>query len=566
MNSLIFPSKSCSKCNERPFEEPERLVLKTATRDICCTCGSILQEYPAITGISVQSGQISLPKAVSAVLERLLTRRLFILDRGHQPRRVGRSDLNVERMAKTLVHRAGDQVYVTLRGPGNCHAEIRWNYSSAELLPPLPWDEMDYTDFRRPRKKTELKPNLQAVEFPLPPRIVRSCDAIEDFDLVSSHLDRRNRFSRSLRFERRVPVTETILDTTESLVLVVKVELSWLQVGSSFPSEEGPREFNISAFYQGYPQSLEEAVDLAIYQAMQGAGEQRGGDIEIHHSSDRLAKLAKVVNPLTLHRAPQHYYMSCRPVAQNKSEISCNNDDRWQGAFDTGSGVFLVPEELDCYFSVYMPQDRRYREEHILPDVQIVVKRGDNIVVDKTFGGPARDMGHGSWGNSVGYTVSDDGLKKFVDGETVTTSVTDNGATVERVYKVVSLKAYEDAWDASRNPVIERYKRTLIAEVSKLMREYWRTRREEQKPFELKGGQKAAAFIDGRWMEGVYEGTEDGDHVVNVVTASGHISYYASQVLPLEVALTEGLYVVPPFNPLNSTGTQAARREKPASK
>lgn len=535
-------------------------MLKTATRDICCTCGTILQEYPEITGISVKPGEISLPPAVSAVLERLLTRRLFILGKGAQPRRVLHNDLNVERMAKTLVHRAGDQVYVTLRGPGNCEAEIRWNYSSGELLPPQVWDETDYTDFHHPRKKTELKPRLQAVEFPLPPRIVRACDAIEDFDLVSSHLDRRNRCARSLRFERRVPVTETILDTTESLVLVIKVELSWLQVGSSFPCEEGPREFNVSVFYQGYPQSLEEAVDLAIYQAMNGRRNE--GNIEIHHSSDRLARLATVVNPLTRQCGGQNYYMymSSSPVVQHKSTLICNSDDRWQGAFVAGNGVFLVPEGLDFHFAVWMPQDRRFREEQILPDVQVQVKREENVVVEKTFGGSARDTGHGIWGGNVDYTIVDDGLKKPIAGETLTTTVTHNGATVDSVYKVVPLKEYEDAWDASRNPVIERYKRTLIAEVTRMMREYFRTRKEEQKPFELKDGQKAAAFIEGRWMECIYAGAQDGELAVDVVTASGHTSYYASQVLPLEVALTEGLYVVPPFNPLNSTGTQSARR------
>jgi hypothetical protein len=562
MNSLIFASRNCSKCNERPFEPSERMVLKTATRDICCTCGSVLQTFPELTGITTPKDLISIPPAVSAVLEKLLTRRLFILGRGQQPSRVMARNLDVERMAKTLVHRVGDQVLLDLRGPGNCVGEIRWNYSSGELLPRHPWEEPEYLGGHR-NSRRELKPRLQDVEFPLPPRIVRACDAIDGFDLVSSLLNRDDRCQRSLRFEKRVPVTEKFLDTTESLVLVVKVEFGWLQVGSSFPSEEGPREFNTSCHYQGYPQSLEEAVDDAIHMMM--TRRQEAGHAEIYHSSDRLAKLAEVKNPLDAEPRKQ-YYMSCRPVAKHSSHIETRQDARFRGAYDAGNGVFLVPEDLDYHLSVSMPQDRRYQEEHILPDVQVVVKHGEEVIVERTFGGPSCDTGHGAFGYSVVYTVSSDKLKKLNAGDTLTTVITDNGAAVERVYKVVPLKQYDAAWDDLQNAIIEPYKRTVIAAVTSMMRNYWRTRDDAQMPFELKSGQKAAAFIEGRWLEGVYEGTVDGERVVNVVTVTGRTAYNVSQVLPLEVALTEGLHVVPPFNSRNGTGSNAARREKSADK
>ena len=101
------------------------------------------------------------PWPFSKTLALLLKRRLFIFDRGVQPRRPDRNIFDVERMAKTLAHRAGDQVYIELRGPGNCHAELRWNYSSKSLLPKFPWEECEYhwSNGGKSRQKLELLPD-----------------------------------------------------------------------------------------------------------------------------------------------------------------------------------------------------------------------------------------------------------------------------------------------------------------------------------------------------------------------------------------------------------------------
>jgi hypothetical protein len=128
-NSFIFSSNACKACDDKPFEPSERDVLRTTTEDICCTCGAVLQTFPAMTGFIPAQNAIPIPKAVSEVLEKLLKRRLFILGKGAQPRRTDHSFFDSERMAKTLAHRAGEQIYMTLRGPGNCSAELRWNAS-----------------------------------------------------------------------------------------------------------------------------------------------------------------------------------------------------------------------------------------------------------------------------------------------------------------------------------------------------------------------------------------------------------------------------------------------------
>ena len=559
MKSIIFSSHVCSKCNEKPFESGERHVLRTPTRDICCTCGNVLQTFPAVTDVTVPKGTISIPAAVSTVLERLLTRRLYILDRGRQPFRADRSIFDVERMAKTLAHRAGDQVYIKLRGPGNCSAELRWNYSSKVLLPRHPWQELEYnpeggrSSFR---EMSHLKPHLANVEFPLPSRISRSCDALDGFDLLGSILDRNDRCRRSLRFEQRVDMESPILDTTEDLVLIIKVELSWLHIGSSFPNEDGPRVFNVSAFYQGYPQSLGEAVDLAIYKATYGRDQET---IEIHHSGERLAVMGKVQNPLVLFREPRQYYMSAGPVAKNESALQPGaSAPEYQGPFDTKDGAWLIPEGLQYHLSVSMPSDKRFTDDRVPPEVHVLIKHGEETILEHLFGGPEHKGGYSQYGYRIGYTVVSDKLKALAAGEIVRTIITDNGASVERVYKVVSLKEYEAAWDSWRNPIIERYKRQMIAEVTAGVRSYFRTGAREAAAAELKGGQKVAAFIDGRWVEGVYKQRDaNGEQIVAVVTAAGSASYVVSLVLPLEEALTEGLHVAPPFSGQHSTGSEA---------
>jgi hypothetical protein len=242
-------------------------------------------------------------------------------------------------------------------------------------------------------------------------------------------------------------------------------------------------------------------------------------------------------------------------VAQNESQLAASNKPEYQGPFDTKDGVWLVPEGLPYSLSFSTPGDFIQNPPVA---VHVLIKRGDESVVDMAFGGPERKGGFSQLGRRASYDCGSHKLQALVAGEVVTTVLTDNGASNERVYKVVSLKEYEAAWDGWRNPIIERYKRRLIAEVTNTARRYWSVGGDQNKSSQVKAGQKVAAFIEGRWLEGTFEQCNpEGEQIVRVVTVAGPSSYVVGLVLPLEEALTEGLHVVPPYSAQSWTGSEA---------
>jgi len=533
-----------------------------------------------MTGFVPAENSIQIPASVSQVLEKLLRRRLFILDRGVQPRRIDHQHLNLERYAKTLKHRAGDQVYITLRGPGNCWAELRWNYSSKFLLPKFPWEEVDYTfregeNWNSPRRlRTDLKPLLDKLDFPRPARVVRSCDVLSDFQFTGAVIDKRNRPMKCLRFEKHVDLDQQVLETTEDLCLVIKAELSWLQIGTTFPYEGGARAFNVSDQYQGYPASVEEAVDYAIYTAMNS---RRGENSVIHHKRDRMAPVASVGNPLSLHASANYYTIAAsKPArtAQHQSWLTIHNShEDYQNAFPLPSGIgYLLPEGLPYYLAIEVPENcgielvqpiscasivaqaPQTRRETFLPSISVTVLCDDKVIHEQSLGGPDHKGFYSMTRRQICYSCEIENLPKQA-GHTVVTRITDARGTEEHTYRFVTLKAYEEAWDNWRNPIIEQYKRQILAAIAAEEGVWVRNKRVD---FVYNSGDAVACLIDGRWLEATYVGTtKDKTHKVIVSDRCGKGQWEVSYVRPLVYALEAGWDVVAPYNPAGPVGTQS---------
>ncbi len=560
MNSFIFTSNNCKTCDDKPFESHERRVLRTSTEDICCTCGSVLQTFPAMTGFSPDKNIISIPPAVSTVLARLLKLRLFILDRGHQPSRVTRHQVDLDRMAKTLAHRAGDQVYIELRGPGNCSGELRWSYSVKSLLPKFPWEESSYEGGRL-RQRSELKPLLSELDGLRPARIVRACQVLDDFEFMGFYADGHAPSRKTVRFERRLNVDTQLLDTTEDLCLILKAEFNWLQIGSSLPDETGPRVYNLSTQYLGYPGTIEEAIDQAIDVAMTGRPIRA---VDIYHQRDRIRRLVEVENPLTRASRTGHYTIAACTredgVDHHSGLIVRGNDVGYRGAVRAADGRNLVPAGFDYDVEVQMPFTQSCQDV-TMPHVSVIVMLvNDAIFAEHSFGPKGSYKQYTLYRGWIGYQMELHGDLPQVAGKTITTRITDSKGTEEKTYTIVSVRDYAAAWAALDNPVIDLYKREIAAQIyaTDATGCYPTRSRPAVATGDFAAGQAVAALIDGRWLEAVYvaptDGTTSGVHSVIVSARSGQEKWHVSALKPLSEALMEGLYVVGPYNTATPVG------------
>jgi hypothetical protein len=478
-------------------------------------------------------------------------------------------------MLKTLAHRAGGQALISLRGLGNCSANLRWSYSTLSLLPRHPWVATAAN-----RDRPEPKPRLSKLDLPLPPRIVRACDALRDFELVSATEERLNPAGKSLRLEQRISVEEHLVETMPDLVLVIKVELSWIQIGSSFASEEGPREYSLltHSSARGYPLTLEEAVDKAIYDSMYGGANHRQDHEKIFHSMVRTCELVRAKNPVIVPSQVQYGRGGAIGTfwASLATPVVVDGVVRFHFPLGMGDREYLIPAGYNLRLEVDQVKSTKSRAVEIQvagprmttvqendfrdqepPKVNVKTMRGQEVVSENLLGGAEESSAvTADRRGRVSYDICGGKSEPSEEGQIISISIEDGAEFIDRIYKVVSLKDYEEALELWRNQIIDRYKRQLIADVARNLQKYFGP--DDSAPIaELTGKQKVAAYIGGCWFEGIYqEKSKEGDHIVAISAPAGWAVYAVTQVQPLEEALTNGLSVQPPFNPKHGVGTQ----------
>ena len=551
MDSYIFPSSACKNCDSTPFQQHERAVLRTPKADICGTCGEVLQIFPAVSSIAVDNKTIAIPPAVSETLATLLKRRLFTLGRGTQPRRVLVHKWNVEHTVATA-HRIGDQFHIELRGPGSLRAALYWNYAPTNLLPPYAWEELEITATGA-RPRSELKPDLRFLHMCRPPRINYACDALSEFELTSYNEQHPRKSSRRLYFERRLAVSVPQLETTEEVCMVIRAELSWQQVGSSFPDHTGPREFYTGAFYQGHALTLEEAVDAAIDAAMHPASGPGRGDrsTSIYHLGNGSRELATAIDPLTRHEQAGLFGIArgATPVLRGSG-----SPHRFPLQFRDEGGTFLVPAGSGYKLEVSLPYPDP-DDKTAWPAAQIRLLCDGRVADQFNVGGA--DNQHRfietSWGVTFVGLPFVSSQKTLREGQDILVEIVNGEHVEEHFFHVVSLTRFEKAWSNWRNPLIDAYKRRLIRAIFE--RQSLSSCGSSTASFS--SGQRVVAFIDGAWRNTSYKGDEDGSHVVLLCSRYGVEEWQVAQVKSLEQALREGLHVLPQFEASAQSGIQA---------
>lgn len=490
MNSYILQSEACRHCDPSQVDHFSRRILRTPTSDICTNCGAVLQTFPALyMTCDGENAPISIPPAVSVVLEQLLTRRLFRVARGHNPRKAERP-FNV---ANTPAHRASDQALIELAGRGNIGATIRWNYSDVEL----------YERARRELKTT----SLDTVTDTMPVKIRRTLDVVHPhLDFTGLVVDPRSDGDRWLRFEKSFALPAQPLDLAR-LCLVVKVELHWFSVGESFPSETGPRQFYLGQSWDPPHMTLEEAVDAALHNALNG------------------------VNKVSIWSAVNRGHQIC-----------------------TFSGIGSYDVRQGCGYgyadtAVFGPRDRYWSGSFVG-----VVSSGDRGLLPTNQYGlnlNLRTPAHVT-ATFAGATIVDQAYEagkhqveaeKLLAGKTGTLVVTFKRAEGDTMleFDVVADAVYQ----AARNRIVENFKRAELARLKQQLmgRDYV--------PEQFAAGEKVAALIGTQWYEGVFQSgiATKGGFLVTIAAPGGTGEWSVLTIKRLADALAEGLEIHPPYDP-----------------
>jgi hypothetical protein len=563
MNSYMFRSNACRHCSEKRGLTAGLTVLRMPTEDICCSCGEVLQRFPAITSICADPDVIMIPAEVSETLSRLLKRRLFFVDYWSvQPFRV-REQNPIFNDSKQPRHRVGNQVYVNLHGAGNSWVEIRWSYSLKNLLPRYPWEELHRDEKGDYKPRPELKPDLSQMEFLVLPRVTRGIQALDGFHLTQGFRSKNDRTLRVLRYERRYDISERRLDTTDELVLVVKAEFSWLQVGSAFPDETGEARYALENRHEDRPgMPLEVAVDRIVSTAISSGETFPKSTIWDKRFSGR--QVAKAENPLSgcyhYQRGEGHRSHNYNLSHRSYLEMRSDHGTAYRGAFRNESGEYLAPGGYEHYHIAITTRSisEHNKDTHTFKvnPLTVEVLKNKTVVLTKTF-----DSTTSSWGNNQStliVTLKSDAQWMPECGQEMTLRITQDGATEEKRFVFVSMAEYVRAWDNFEAPIIDAYKRTLCAAILGANRA-WDLGRRDEAPAELKSGDAVAAFIGTEWFEGTFHGrSKDCRPIVQVATPGGTNLFEVVQAKPLVEALEEGLTVMPPFDPSVVVGIQAA--------
>jgi hypothetical protein len=491
-----------------------------------------------------------MPDAVGDVLAQLLKLRLFVMQQRKFP------EIPVRVSEKKPAHQVSAQRCIGLMGAGNTLAEVRWNFSDRKLLPEYLWD------FRRDES---LKPKMSDVTFAVPARIQRACNALPDFHLMQHFREKERSPVRIMRVQRRIDVPAQ-LDATE-LTLVIKVQFSWSQAGTTFPDEAGPREFFLGDDRQGFALTLEESVDAVVARAL---GISEGRKLPVYHPAFDRHPVGHAENP-----CDQHYHNLRGDGARPKALLHNSRlravplmytDHIWP--FKDEEGRYLMPAG-EYYLELMLPPDPKssYSARKSVA-VDVLVQHGDDVLLQERAGGNhwpddyhPRPLQHLSPVLRIERKKRSTSQEpnSFDVGDTLKTRITDvGGETEERTYLFVSVNQYNEAWEKFYAPFVDEYKMRLCAKIEGTLAEYGvpgyvrATITDATRP--------VAAYINGRWIECAFEGESDGVTTVRVTEAGGESLYQVGQVLPLDAALQLGLYVDAPHNPRQTVGFRTARK------
>ena len=308
------------------------------------------------------------------------------------------------------------------------------------------------------------------------------------------------------------------------------------------------RAYNMSAQYQGYPLTLEEAIDQAVDAAIDNP---HGHSVDIFHERHHCCKVATVSDPLwspevTTITASRRRYMHIAPRSLAMARLPTTGRS-------TTEGPRSVPAEFEYSLHFDLPESGDYFKEHKLPPATVTIMRQDGTVVhEQKFGGEDGDRNCSDRAYRISYYL---GLKDKLPkepGQSVVIRITDEKGTGEKTYCFVTLKEYQATWKPGGIPSsIGQAELAARIEAGNAACNY------EQPQTGFASDQTVAAFIDGRWREATYVALADGVHVVSICDRHGSGRWVAVRVKSLEDALTEGLYVVAPYNAQAATGFQA---------
>lgn len=562
MTSQIFISNACAACRQANATTTSLRVLRTRTRDICTSCGAILQEFPPVT-VERQPGVIAIPSQVSQLLENLLTHRLFTVDSGIQPNRVNANEASRGRNSNTLAHRAGDQCFIELSGPANASIVLRWNYSSKSLLPKFPWLDLRFDIVGgRPKwnEQPELKPKIEDAPS-YPAGVERALPFFSRFELTEQGTVKGRRELSYLRFEQRFEVGLQPLDTTDDLVLVVKAEIKWLKIGLSFPSGAGKRAYGVRAGNQvNWPLcnlTLEEAVDAAVFMVLHDF-RSFGAEVQLEGG---FGYLVKAEDPIRLARRVNPYSKENDRHGEEKNQLVHTSliapfghleDQDFYGALLDGD-TRILPHGLEYKLAVVLPELKSGTDRE-LPRAGVVVKIDGMTVIDKQFGGPGYRGGYATTMRQIEYSLALELPDKPLSLETV---ITDDVGTRTTQYKLIPKDEYLTAYLNWSAEVTEKYKRELAAKARavEITRVYDST-------FDFERDRKVAVLIDYAWHEGRYMDKQGVFHRAAVSPAGTPQVWQGIDIKPLETALKEGLYVRPPHKDGTSHGFEFALASK----
>lgn len=525
MTSYILHNRYCQHCDLSQVMDIWRRVLRTPTEEICTNCGAVLNTFPAMdVTFPGENPPISIPEEVSILLAELLKRRIFSVARGNNPRVADRSF-----SGNVPAHRAGDQALIELTGTGNCTATLRWNFSEEEL-------------YRQSRFEIERqpKPSLDSVDAVMPTRIRRALEVVFPALAFSGSMSNdRSLWYRALRFERTFPLKKQPLDLAR-LILVVKLELSWLHVGESFPGEIGPRRFYVGQSWDPPHLTADEALDVALASTIGSSRYMDAGIWDALHRGWKVGGYDRdplrnfdhrpnpyLHNPRTWLKAPQWtagYYGVVSSGERGLLPAGVATTLSYRLDKPAGITVSIDEEELLC--------------QHF--------EAGEGSVEMKA-----------SFGHKTGTVVIH---VKFSD---------DDEKTIE--YHFVT----QDEYITAMRRIVEQFKRQELAQLllhagvveSRMARPGDRVLISDGgRPVEgrhsagircvpddglsaFQAGEKVAVLIGAQWFEAVYRSGQHGTiHSVDVTTLGGTSSWSVMVVKPLVQALREGLTVIAPFD------------------
>jgi hypothetical protein len=522
MTSFVFDSSvnGCPACvNSRAgiAHFPAPRVLRTGTEDLCAECGKVLQQFPKVKKVEYEldAGVVQIPEPVSSMVATLLKRRLFHFEAGGYP---GLTDTFGRLMAPGWRQQPSGQALIAMTGAGNVWAKVTWSYVTAEEYRVSRLDK-----FSHPRKF----PTLESVKVPMPAPIRRALDIVteSEFNLTDRFV---SNYIWTLRFDKAFPLEQQPFDLVKRCLLV-KLELSFLKIGESFPSGDGARDYYVGERSNNRYErlTLEEAFERALVAASRGDWAYAN---EIHKHGANSYRCSQ----LQIDRLLLKEQCGPRPIVTNPASRA------W---------LYFDLNKHDCDpRNTWLPSGGR---DVLPPGVEFLgVNLRESSLVSLELNGAI------VWKQNIEVVASN---SSFRSGQRfdITKVLNDKlGGVVIRIkndnedltfeYELVSTSEHQRVCDR----IVERYKLRTLYEV--------REKFAADSNKILSPQQKIAAYIGGRWLEGLYLGdiaiTELDKppvyymHRVEIVQENGIAEWKVFDVMPLEQALYEGLSVIPPFD------------------